>query len=336
MSDIDQMRRNLLISGAAIAAGIGLPLAAAAAQPKQGAQQVNTITTKDGVQIFFKDWGPRNGQPIVFHHGWPLSGDDWDTQMLYFAQNGFRVIAHDRRGHGRSSQVAVGHDMDHYAADVAAVVEHLDLRNAVHIGHSTGGGEAARYVARHGQKQGRVAKLVLIGAVPPLMVKTAATPGGVPMEVLDSLRKEVATNRAQFYLDFASGPFYGFNRPGAKVSQGVIQNWWRQGMMGAANAHWFGIKAFSETDFTEDLKTITVPTLVLHGDDDQIVPIANSASLSVKLLKNGVLKVYPKLPHGMCTTHADVINPDLLAFVKGAGAGSDRVEAEPVDAAHAS
>jgi len=278
---------------------------------------VSTITVKDGSTIYYKDWGPGNAQPIVFHHGWPLSADDWDSQMLYFVEKGYRVIAHDRRGHGRSSQVSDGHDMDHYAADVAAVVEHLDLRNAVHIGHSTGGGEATRYVARHGQKHGRVAKLVLIGAVPPLMVKTAANPGGMPVEVLDGLRKEYAANRAQFYLDFASGPFYGFNRPGAKVSQGVIQNWWRQGMMGSTKAHYDGVKAFSETDFTEDLKTITVPTLVMHGDDDQIVPIANSALLSVKLLKNGVLKVYEKFPHGMCTTHADVVNPDLLAFIKG-------------------
>ena len=278
---------------------------------------MSTITVKDGSTIYYKDWGPRNAQPIVFHHGWPLSADDWDSQMLYFAAKGYRVIAHDRRGHGRSSQVSDGHDMDHYAADVAAVVEHLDLRNAVHIGHSTGGGEATRYVARHGQKYGRVAKLVLIGAVPPLMVKTAANPGGMPVEVLDGLRKEYAANRAQFYLDFASGPFYGFNRPGAKVSQGVIQNWWRQGMMGSTKAHYDGVKAFSETDFTEDLKTITVPTLVMHGDDDQIVPIANSALLSVKLLKNGVLKVYEKFPHGMCTTHAGVVSPDLLAFIKG-------------------
>jgi non-heme chloroperoxidase len=278
---------------------------------------VSTITVKDGPQIYFKDWGPRTAQPIVFHHGWPLSSDDWDAQMMYFVGHGFRVIAHDRRGHGRSSQVSDGHDMDHYAEDVAAVVEHLDLRNAVHIGHSTGGGEATRYVARHGQKHGRVAKLVLIGAVPPLMVKTAANPGGMPVEVLDGLRKQYAANRAQFYLDFASGPFYGFNRPGAKVSQGVIQNWWRQGMMGSTKAHYDGVKAFSETDFTEDLKAITVPTLVMHGDDDQIVPIANSALLSVKLLKNGVLKVYEKFPHGMCTTHADVVNPDLLAFIKG-------------------
>jgi non-heme chloroperoxidase len=320
MSDIDQMRRNVLLSGAAVAAGIGLPLAATAAQPKQGAKPVNTITTKDGTEIFFKDWGPKNAQPIVFHHGWPLSADDWDTQMLYFIGQGFRVIAHDRRGHGRSSQVNDGHDMDHYAADIAAVVEHLDLKNAVHIGHSTGGGEAARYVARHGQKQGRVAKLVLIGAVPPLMVKTDSNPGGLPIGVFDDLRKQLAANRAQFYVDFASGPFYGFNRPGAKVFQGVIDNWWRQGMIGSAKAHYQGIKAFSETDFTEDLKTITVPTLVMHGDDDQIVPIANSAPLSVKLLKNGVLKVYPKFPHGMCTTHADVINADLLAFIKGSGA----------------
>ena len=278
---------------------------------------MSTITVKDGSTIYYKDWGPRNAQPIVFHHGWPLSADDWDSQMLYFVEKGYRVIAHDRRGHGRSSQVSDGHDMDHYAADVAAVVEHLDLRNAVHIGHSTGGGEATRYVARHGQKHGRVAKLVLIGAVPPLMVKTAANPGGMPVEVLDGLRKEYAANRAQFYLDFASGPFYGFNRPGAKVSQGVIQNWWRQGMMGSTKAHYDGVKAFSETDFTEDLKTITVPTLVMHGDDDQIVPIANSALLSVKLLKNGVLKVYEKFPHGMCTTHADVVNADLRAFIKG-------------------
>jgi non-heme chloroperoxidase len=334
MSDIDQVRRNLLISGAALAAGIGLPLAASAAQPKQGAKQVNTITTKDGVQIYFKDWGPRNGQPIVFHHGWPLSSDDWDTQMLYFAARGYRVVAHDRRGHGRSSQVAVGHDMDHYAADAAAVVAHLDLRNAIHIGHSTGGGEATHYVAQHGQPQGRVAKLVLIGAVPPIMVKTAANPGGLPIELFDDLRKQLAANRAQFYLDLASGPFYSFNRPGAKVSQAVIQNWWRQSMMGGANAAYLGIKAFSETDFTQDLKSITVPTLVMHGSDDQIVPIADSALLSAKLLKNGVLKVYEKFPHGMCTTHADVVNPALLAFIKGAG--DDRVSAEAVDAAHAS
>jgi non-heme chloroperoxidase len=275
------------------------------------------ITTKDGVEIFYKDWGPRNAQPLVFHHGWPLSGDDWDTQMLYFLDKGFRVIAHDRRGHGRSSQVSDGHDMDHYAADVAAVVEHLNLRNAVHIGHSTGGGEALHYVAQHGQKQKRVMKLVLIGAVPPIMVRTERNPGGLPIEVFDGLRAALAANRSQFYLDLAGGPFYGFNRPGAKVLQGAVQNWWRQGMAGGANAHYLGIKAFSETDFTEDLRSVEVPTLLLHGDEDQIVPIADSALLGIKLLKNGALKVYEKLPHGLCTTHADVVNPDLLAFIKG-------------------
>lgn len=278
---------------------------------------MSTITTQDGIQIYYKDWGPRSAQPLVFHHGWPLSADDWDTQLLYLLNEGYRVIAHDRRGHGRSTQVSDGHDMARYAADVAAVVEHLALREAVHIGHSTGGGEAAHYVARHGQRQGRVAKLVLIGAVPPIMVKTPANPGGLPIEVFDGFRTQLAANRAQFYLDVASGPFYGFNRPGAKASQGVVQNWWRQGMMGGAKAHYEGIKAFSETDFTEDLKIIDVPTLVMHGDDDQIVPIADSALLSAKLLKNVTLKVYEKLPHGMCTTHASVVNPDLLAFIKG-------------------
>ena len=276
---------------------------------------MTTITTKDAVEIFYKDWGPRHAQPLVFHHGWPLSSDDWDAQMLYFLDKGYRVVAYDRRGHGRSSQVGDGHDMDHYAADIAAVVKHLDLRNAVHIGHSTGGGEALHYAARHGQSQGRVAKLVLIGAVPPIMVKTPANPGGLPIEVFDGFRTQLSANRPQFYLDIASGPFYGFNRPDAKVSQGVIENWWRQGMMGGAKAHYDGIKAFSETDFTEDLKIIDVPTLVMHGDDDQIVPIADSALLSVKLLKRSTLKVYEKFSHGMCTTHADVINPDLLAFI---------------------
>ncbi|SIT30596.1 alpha/beta fold hydrolase [Achromobacter sp. MFA1 R4] len=277
---------------------------------------MSTITTPDGVEIFYKDWGPKTAQPIMFHHGWPLSSDDWDTQMLFFLAQGFRVIAHDRRGHGRSSQVSDGHDMDHYAADAAAVAQHLDLRNAVHIGHSTGGGEVARYVARHGEPQGRVAKAVLVSAVPPLMVKTDANPGGTPIEVFDGFRKALADNRAQFFLDVAAGPFYGFNRDGAKVSQGVINNWWRQGMIGGAKAHYEGIKAFSETDQTEDLKAITVPTLVMHGDDDQIVPIDDASRLSVKLLKNGTLKVYPGFPHGMLTTHADVINADLLAFIK--------------------
>jgi len=278
---------------------------------------MSTITTSDGVQIFFKDWGPKSAQPLMFHHGWPLSSDDWDAQMLYFVNKGFRVIAHDRRGHGRSSQVSEGHDMDHYAADASAVAEHLDLRNAVHIGHSTGGGEAARYVAKFGQPQGRVAKAVLVSAVPPLMVKTEANPGGLPIEVFDGFREALAANRAQFYVDVAAGPFYGFNRSGAKVSQGVIDNWWRQGMAGGALAHYQGIKAFSETDQTEDLKAITVPTLLMHGDDDQIVPIDDASRLAIKLLKNGTLKVYEGFPHGMLTTHGEIINPDLLAFIKG-------------------
>lgn len=273
---------------------------------------MSTITTKDGTQIFYKDWG--SGQPIVFHHGWPLSGDDWDNQMLFFQSKGYRVIAHDRRGHGRSTQTSGGHEMNTYAADVAELVQKLDLRDAIHIGHSTGGGEATRYVARHGK--GRVAKAVLIGAVPPVMVKSAKNPGGTPIEVFDGFRAALAANRAQLYVDIPSGPFYGFNRPGAKVSQGVINNWWRQGMIGAANAHYECIKAFSETDFTEDLQMIDVPTLVMHGDDDQIVPIADSAPLSAKHLKKGTLKVYPGLPHGMCTTHADIVNQDLLAFIR--------------------
>ncbi len=277
---------------------------------------MGTITTRDNVDIFYKDWGPRRAQPLVFHHGWPLSADDWDAQLLYFLDAGYRVIAHDRRGHGRSSQASDGHDMDHYAADIAAVVDHLELRDAIHIGHSTGGGEATRYVARHGQKAGRVAKLVLIGAVPPIMVRTPASSGGLPIEVFDGFRAQLAANRAQFYLDVASGPFYGYNRPGAEPSQGVIQNWWRQGMAGGAKAHYEGIKAFSETDFTEDLQAIDVPTLVMHGDDDQIVPIADSALLSSKLLNDGTLKVYKSFSHGMCTTEAAVINADLLAFVK--------------------
>ncbi len=272
------------------------------------------ITTEDGAEIFFKDWGA--GQPIVFHHGWPLSSDDWDAQMLYFLSKGYRVIAHDRRGHGRSSQIATGHDMDHYAADVAALVSHLELRDAIHIGHSTGGGEAARYVARYGSN-GRAAKLVMIGAVPPLMVRTTANPGGLPIEVFDDFRQQLAANRSQFYMDVASGPFYGFNRPDAAISQGMVNNWWRQGMMGGAKAQHDGIKAFSETDFTEDLKQIDVPTLVMHGQDDQIVPIDNSALLSAELLKNGTLKIYENYPHGMMTTEADVINRDILAFIKG-------------------
>ena len=273
---------------------------------------MSTITTKDGVEIFYKDWG--KGQPIVFSHGWPLSADDWDAQMMFFLKHGYRVIAHDRRGHGRSAQVSDGHDMDHYADDLAALTAHLDLKNAIHVGHSTGGGEVTHYLGRHGES--RVALAVLIDAVPPIMVKTPANPGGIPIEVLDGFRKALADNRAQFYLDFASGPFYGFNRPGVKPIPGVIQNWWRQAMMGSIKAHYDGIKAFSETDFTEDLKKITVPVLVMHGDDDQIVPYADSAPLSVKLLKNGTLKTYKDFPHGCPTTQADTINADLLAFLR--------------------
>ena len=274
------------------------------------------LTTRDGADIFYKDWGPKDAQPIVFHHGWPLSSDDWDAQMLFFLEHGYRVVAHDRRGHGRSSQIDTGHDMDHYAADASAVVEHLDLTNAVHIGHSTGGGEVARYVARHGQPQGRVAKAVLVSAVPPLMVQTDANPGGIPIAVFDGFRKMLADNRAAFFLDLASGPFYGFNRPGVNPSEAVIRNWWRQGMMGSALAHHQGIKAFSETDQTDDLYAITVPTLVLQGDDDQIVPYADASLLQAKLLRNGTLKIYPGFPHGMLTTHADILNADLLAFIR--------------------
>ena len=316
-------RREAVATLAGVASAALLPAAAFAQAATANSQPVGKthmssgfVKTKDGVEIFYKDWGPRNGQPIMFHHGWPLSSDDWDTQMLFFVANGYRVVAHDRRGHGRSTQVDAGNDMDHYAADASAVVEHLNLRKSVHIGHSTGGGEVARYVAKFGQPQGRVAKAVLVSAVPPLMVRTASNPGGLPMEVFDGLRKALADNRAQFFLDLPTGPFYGFNRPGAKVHQGVIQNWWRQGMMGGAKAHYDGIKAFSETDQTEDLKAITVPTLVLHGEDDQIVPIDDSARLSSKLLKKGTLKTYPGFPHGMLTVNADIINPDLLAFVK--------------------
>src|SRR3984893_14248659 len=271
-----------------------------------------TITTKDGIEIYYKDWG--KGQPIVFSHGWPLSADDWDNQMMFFLQHGFRVIAHDRRGHGRSSQSDGGHDMDHYADDLAALSSHLDLKQAVHIGHSTGGGEVVRYLARHGES--RVAKAVIISAVPPLMVKTPANPGGLPKDVFDGFQAQLAASRTQFYRDIASGPCYGYNRPGAKASEAVIANWWRQGMMGGAKAHYDGIVAFSQTDFTEDLKKITVPVLVMHGDDDQIVPYVASGPLSAKLLKNGTLKTYKGFPHGMPTTEADTINSDLLAFIQ--------------------
>lgn len=272
------------------------------------------VTTKDGVQIFYKDWGPRDAQVIHFHHGWPLSADDWDAQMLFFLGQGFRVVAHDRRGHGRSSQVWDGHDMDHYADDVAAVVEHLGIQGAVHVGHSTGGGEVVRYMARYpGDK---AAKAVLIAAVPPLMVQTPANPGGLPKSVFDDFQAQVATNRAQFYRDVPSGPFYGYNKPGVTPSEGVIANWWRQGMIGSAKAHYDGIVAFSQTDFTDDLKGISQPVLVMHGDADQIVPYENAGPLSAKLLPNGTLKTYAGYPHGMPTTHADVINADLLAFIR--------------------
>lgn len=315
---IDPTRRRLLAAGVLSTVLAAVPLHAAAAATRRPSpnrprhNEMKFITTADGTQIFYKDWG--TGQPIVFHHGWPLSGDDWDTQMLFFLSQGYRVIAHDRRGHGRSTQTATGNDMDTYAADVAALASHLDLRDAIHIGHSTGGGEATRYVARHGA--GRVAKLVLIGAVPPQMVKTASNPGGLPKEVFDDLRRDLAARRSDFYWNFPI-PFYGFNRSGSTLSEPLRQNWWRQAMMGGAKPQYDSIAAFSETDFTEDLKRIEVPTLVLHGDDDQIVPVANSALLSSKLLKKSTLKVYPGLPHGMCATHADVINRDLLAFVRG-------------------
>ncbi len=272
------------------------------------------VTTEDGTELFYKDWGPRDAQPVMFHHGWPLSADDWDTQMIFFLLNGYRVIAHDRRGHGRSSQTATGNDMDTYCQDADAVVTALDLSNVIHIGHSTGGGEVCRYVAQYAK--GRAAKAVMISAVPPIMLKTAANPGGLPMEVFDGFRAGVATNRAQLYVDVPTGPFYGFNQPDAKVSQGLINNWWRQGMMGSALAHYDGIAAFSETDFTEDLKAMTLPVLILHGEADQIVPIADSAELSIKLVPNGTLKTYPGLPHGMCQTNPDVLNPDLLAFAR--------------------
>ncbi len=308
-------RRNVLAAAGAAAvlpAAMSASAAAKTAKGKLNGPAGDMLTVSDGTQIYFKDWG--EGRPIVFHHGWPLSADDWDNQMLYFLDKGYRVIAHDRRGHGRSTQTAAGNEMDTYAADMAELAAALDLRDAIHVGHSTGGGEVARYVARYGH--GRVAKAVLIGAVPPVMVKSDKNPGGLPIEVFDGLRSALAANRAQLYLEVASGPFYGFNRPGATVSEGVIRNWWRQGMTGGAKAHYDCIKAFSETDFTEDLKAIDVPVHLMHGDDDQIVPIADSALLGIKLLKQGTLKVYEGFPHGMCTTHADVINADLLAFIQ--------------------
>ena len=278
------------------------------------AQAASYITTPDGVQLYYKDWGPKDGPVVTFSHGWPLNSDSWESQMLFLAEQGYRVIAHDRRGHGRSSQPWEGNDMDHYADDLAAVINALDLNDVTLVGFSTGGGEITRYIGRHGTD--RVKKAALISAVPPMMLQTEDYPGGLPIEVFDGLRKALADNRAQFYVDLPSGPFYGYTRPGAKADQGVIYNWWRQGMMGGAKAHYDGIKAFSETDQTEDLKAISVPTLVMHGDDDQIVPYEDSAPLAAKLLKNGTLKTYPGFPHGMPTTHADVINADLLAFIK--------------------
>ncbi|OEY95043.1 alpha/beta hydrolase [Acinetobacter proteolyticus] len=272
------------------------------------------VTTKDGVDIFYKDWGPRDAQVLFFHHGWPLSSDDWDAQLLFFLNEGFRVVAHDRRGHGRSSQVWDGHDMDHYADDVATVVQHLGIKSAIHIGHSTGGGEVAHYIARHGEAN--VAKAVLVSAVPPIMVKTANNPDGLPKEVFDDLQNQLFKNRSQFYYDLPAGPFYGFNRPDVNPSEPVIWNWWRQGMMGGAKAHYDGIVAFSQTDFTEDLKKISVPVMVMHGDDDQVVPYENSGALSAKLVQNGTLKTYKGFSHGMLTVNADVINPDLLAFIR--------------------
>jgi non-heme chloroperoxidase len=271
-----------------------------------------TITTNDGTEIFYKDWG--SGQPIVFSHGWPLSADDWDAQMLFFLNQGYRVIAHDRRGHGRSTQTSDGHDMDHYADDLAALTAHLDLKDAIHVGHSTGGGEVARYLGKHGES--RVVKAALISAVPPLMVKTESNPLDLPKSVFDDFQTQLAVNRSQFYRDVASGPFYGYNRPGVKPSEAVIENWWRQGMMGGAKAHYDGIVAFSQTDFTEDLKKITVPVLVMHSENDQIVPYVAAGPLSAKLLKNGTLKTYKDFPHGMPTTQAETINKDLLAFIK--------------------
>jgi non-heme chloroperoxidase len=318
-----KLNRREVVAGmtmlAAIPALPSLAFAQGAKQSSKGSHEMGSgyIKTDDGTEIFYKDWGPKSAQPIVFHHGWPLSSDDWDNQMLFFFNNGYRVVAHDRRGHGRSTQVDVGNDMDHYASDAAAVVEHLDLKDAVHIGHSTGGGEVARYVARFGQPGKRVAKMVLVSSVPPIMVQSASNPEGTPLSVFTGFQATLAANRAQFYLDFASGPFYGFNRPGAKVSQGIIENWWRQGMEGGALAHYEGITAFSQTDQTDDLKAITVPTFICQGDDDQVVPYKDASVKQHELIKNSVLKIYPGFPHGMLTTQADVLNPDLLAFIKG-------------------
>jgi non-heme chloroperoxidase len=313
---IEPTRREFVAGAAAVTAIVAMPLSRpASASPHAGDKFMGIFKVADGTELFYKDWGPKDGQVIWFHHGWPLTSDDWDAQMMFFLLKGFRVIAHDRRGHGRSTQTDTGNEMDTYAADVIALADHLDVKGATHVGHSTGGGEVAHYVAR--AKPGRVAKMVLIGAVPPVMLKSDKNPGGLPIEVFDGIRAGVLANRAQLYIDFPTGPFYGFNRPGAQISQGIIDNWYRQGMMGGIKAHYDCIKAFSETDFTEDLKKIEVPSLVMHGEDDQVVPYADSGPLSAKLLKHGTLKSYPGYPHGMATTHHDVINPDLLAFIKG-------------------
>lgn len=309
-------RRDMLIAGGAASAALGLPFPLLAQTFLQGDMTMSTITAQDGANIFYKDWGPRDGQPIVFHHGWPLSSDDWDNQMLFFLSHGYRVIAFDRRGHGRSDQTDVGNDMDTYATDTAELANALDLRNAIHIGHSTGGGVAARYTAR--AEAGRVAKAVLIASVTPVMVQSASNPQGTPLAVFDGFREALVANRAQFFRDIPTGPFYGFNRPGAEVSQGMIDNWWRQGMNGGAKPHYDCIEAFSETDFTEDLQAISVPVLVMHGEDDQIVPIAASAHRAIELLRNGVLKTYPELSHGLFATHPGLINADILAFIRGA------------------
>jgi non-heme chloroperoxidase len=311
-------RRDILRGALAVAAAGHMPsltfAKSTSLQTSKGDHPMTTgiVNTPDGTEIFYKNWG--EGRPLVFHHGWPLTSDEWDAQMLFFLERGFRVIAHDRRGHGRSTQTDTGNEMDTYAADVAALVRQLDLRDAVHIGHSTGGGEVARYVAKYGK--GRVSAAVLIGAVPPIMLKTDNNPGGLPLEVFDGFRKALADNRAQFFLDIASGPFYGFNRPDAKLLEGTVRNWWRQGMMGGTKAHYDCIKAFSETDFTEDLKAIDVPVLLMHGEDDQVVPIDDSARIGITLLQKGTLKTYPGFPHGMATTQAEVINADLLTFIE--------------------
>jgi non-heme chloroperoxidase len=289
---------------------------------------MNMLTTRDGIQIFYKDFGPSDAQPIVFHHGWPLSSDDWDSQVMFFLAEGYRVVAHDRRGHGRSTETDTGNDMDTYAADVAELTDALDLRDAVHIGHSTGGGEVTRYAAR--ARPGRVARAVLINAIPPVMVRKGSNPGGTPIEVFDGFRAALARNRSQFYLDVASGPFYNFDRPGVQPVEALIRNWWRQGMMAGLKAAYDCIAVFSETDFTEDLKAIEVPVLVMHSEGDQIVPYADSGPLAVKLLKNGVLKTYKDLPHGMPATHSDIINADLLAFIRGEAGAAPLQAAAPM------